>query len=74
MSRYEKISFATHSKLPVVDIAFHHKKYDGSVPEDLNPTKITKFGAETWSTVELDESDVRELHAKLGEIIEKWDS
>jgi hypothetical protein len=74
MSRYEKITYSVHPKLNVVDISFQHKKYDGANTETLNPTKTTVFGADHFGIVELDESDVREIHAKLGKIIAGWDA
>jgi hypothetical protein len=71
MSRYERITYAVHDGLHVVDVRFTDPQ-DAAYPN--GPTSWTRFGNERTTGVELDESDVRELHAKFGEFIAGWDA
>lgn len=71
MSRFKRISFAEHEKLRVVDVRFTDPD-DAAYPD--SPSSWTRFGNERTTGVELDESDVRALHAKFGEAIARWDA
>lgn len=71
MSRYKRISYASHPSVKAVDVVFHEP--DGTVYPN-SPLSWNTLGQQRSSGVELDESDVRELHAKLGEVIAGWDA
>lgn len=73
MSRYKRISYASHSTAKVVDVVFTDPDYVEGKPVE-NPTRRTRCGNQFTTSLEFDESDVRAIHAKLGEIIAGWDA
>ncbi|WP_406379093.1 hypothetical protein [Streptomyces sp. NBC_00197] len=73
MSRFKRISYAVHPRVKVVDVVLVDPDHVEGEPIE-HPSRWTTFGTERSTGLELDESDVRAIHAKLSEVIAGWDA